>query len=56
MVDKSKEKEYLKKGWGLAEQVDEIDERMKFGKRLKVGDIVYTDDGGKDIKGEDNIR
>jgi len=36
----------------LAEQVDDIDERMKFGKRLKVGDIVYTDDGGKYIKGK----
>jgi hypothetical protein len=36
----------------LAEQVDDIDERMKFGKRLKVGDIVYTADGGKYIKGE----
>jgi len=52
VIDKSKEKEYLKKGWGLAEQVDDIDERMKFGKRLKVGDIVYTADGGKYIKGE----
>ena len=36
----------------LAEQADDVDERMKFGKRLKVGDIVYTDDGGKYIKGE----
>ena len=53
VIDKSKEKEYLKKGWGLAEQVDEIDERMKFGKRLKVGDIVYVDDGGKGVEGED---
>jgi hypothetical protein len=52
VVDKSKEKEYLKKGWGLAEQADDVDERMKFGKRLKVGDIVYTADGGKYIKGK----
>ena len=52
VIDKSKEKEYLKKGWGLAEQVDEIDERMKFGKRLKVGDIVYVDDGGKGVEGK----
>ena len=52
VIDKSKEKEYLKKGWGLAEQADDVDERMKFGKRLKVGDIVYTPDGGKNIKGE----
>ena len=52
VVDKSKEKEYLRKGWGLAEQIDEIDERMKFGKRLKVGDIVYVDDGGKGVEGK----
>ena len=121
VIDKSKEKEYLKKGWGLAEQSDEldesvnegisvfderhfgkkgiiimiddngkkvsaifkdkknadkynrnnpsdikslldlakktkfpkaIDERMKFGKRLKVGDIVYVDDGGKGVEGK----
>ena len=52
VVDKSKEAEYLKKGWGLAEQSDEIDEKMKFGKRLKVGDIVYVDDGGKGVEGK----
>ena len=51
VIDKSKEAEYLKKGWGLAEQTDDVDERMKFGKRLKVGDKVYTDDGGKGIEG-----
>ena len=52
VIDKSKEKEYLKKGWGLAEQSDKIDEKMKFGKRLKVGDIVYVDDGGKGVEGK----
>ena len=28
VVDKSKEAEYLKKGWGLAEQVDEVEEAV----------------------------
>ena len=28
VIDKSKEAEYLKKGWGLAEQVDEVEEAV----------------------------
>ena len=56
VIDKSKEAEYLKKGWGLAEQVDEAVNlgkgpsglRLKFGKRLEVGDTVYCISNGEE--------
>ena len=48
VIDKSKEAEYLKKGWGLAEQIDEAMLRLKFGKRLKVGDTVYCISNGEE--------
>ena len=56
VIDKSKEAEYLKKGWGLAEQVDEAvklgkgptGSRLKFGKRLEVGDTVYCISNGEE--------
>ena len=58
VIDKSKEAEYLKKGWGLAEQVDEAvklgkgptGSRLKFGKRLEVGDTVYCISNGEEGK------
>ena len=58
VIDKSKEAEYLKKGWGLAEQVDEavklgkgpVSSRLKFGKRLEVGDTVYCNSNGEEAK------
>lgn len=50
VIDKSKEKEFLKKGWGLAEQIDEAMLRLKFGKRLKVGDTVYCISNGEEGK------
>lgn len=31
---------------------ESLDEKMKFGKRLKVDDIVYVDDGGKGVEGK----
>ena len=56
VIDKSKEAEYLKKGWVLAEQVDEAvklgkgpsGSRLKFGKRLEVGDTVYCISNGEE--------
>ena len=58
VIDKSKEAEYLKKGWGLAEQVDEAvklgkgpsGSKLKFGKRLEVGDTVYCISNGEEGK------
>jgi len=47
VVDKSKEKEYLKKGWGLAEQIEEEKDKKNEGKkRFKrhdgIGKAKYT--------------
>lgn len=48
VIDKSKEKEYLRKGWSLAESV-ELDESSK----LKDGDKVKTPQGTVEIKTRD---
>ena len=48
VVDKSKEKEYLKKGWGLAEQIDE--EKGKYASDAQMDDFLKGIENHPDVK------
>ena len=48
VVDKSKEKEYLKKGWGLAEQIDEA--KGKYAPDAQMDDFLKGIENHPDVK------
>ena len=54
VVDKSKEAEYLKKGWGLAEQSDELDEAVSPAQQAAIA--ISKKEKGEEPKKENDMK